>query len=275
MRFSHKSFIPQYKDGKLDKESAMKRCVDGFKTFNTCNTRNDLEQLGKALQSHAVYSNIIWKESYRKKENAILNDVDMLIIDIDEGLTIDEVLTNTPFQIMTLTTASHTEGHHKFRVFILLDKPITFRDNIEYRELLRHIDSKYFKSQADKACFEVGRGFITTDDAQYQINDIDEMLDCSELLKEAKIASLVERLKNQPLFNDVSTSSYTIEQVKKFPKVKDLTATFSDRNHYRPVFQILGIAKKAGLSDQDCVHLILSYKIGGEYSDFDDLMKKV
>ncbi|QOY54528.1 hypothetical protein HUE87_11780 [Candidatus Sulfurimonas marisnigri] len=275
MRFSYKVFTPKYQGGELDKTQAMKACARDYNTFYAQNSESELEQLGKSFQNYYVYSNIVWKDNHRKIENAVLEEIDMLIIDIDNGLTISEVLCNTPFQIMTLTTTSHTEEHHKFRVFILLEEPISLKDNIEYRELLKLIDSKYFNSQSDKACFEVGRAFITTGSAKYQINGIKEMLDCSVLLKEAKISALGERLKSQPLFNHISTKEFTIEQVKQFPKVKDLVGSFGEQNHYRPVFQILGIAKKAGLSDQDAVNLVMSYNIGGEYSDFNDLMKKV
>jgi len=274
MILSVKKFTKRVIHRREDKATIMKECVSGFKRINTSNTKSNLKKLGEGFKSNCVYSNITWRDDYRKKENAILDKIDMLIMDIDDGLRIDKIIDTIPFSIMTLTTTSHTEEHHKFRVFIPLKQTVTFKDNSEYKELLKLIDSEYFYSQSDKACFESGRAFITTEKAEYQINEHTNLLDCSALIKKATLNTLAEKLKSIPVSTYDSIKKYTIEDVKKFPKVRDIVSKFAKGNHYLPVYQIIGIGKRVGLSSTECAQLIMSYNIGNEYSDFNDLVKK-
>ena len=143
MILSYKEYTQplEYTDTKDLKYQIMLSCYNNFKTINDNNIT--LEHLAKALQSNLVYSNIIWKNNHRNKENAIL-DIDMLIFDIDNDLTIEEVHLMLPFKMMTLTTTSHTPQHHKFRVFIPLEQKISFSDSLEYTEFLKLFDTKYF-----------------------------------------------------------------------------------------------------------------------------------
>ena len=276
MKFSYKGFLPKNKnDEKKSKQEIMKDCVYDFNRYACDNTIENLHEFGKLLKNNFVYSNIIWENNHRNKANAKLENIDMLIIDIDDGLKIDEVIENCPFQIMTLTTTSHTEEHHKFRGFILLNESISLKNNDEYRELLSLIDKKYFGSYCDTACFESGRAYITTTNADYQINDKDNLLDCKQLLKEVKMNLLAKKLQNIDTQVSINTQSHTIEEVKRFPKVMELVSQFRKGNHYSPVYRIMGICKTAGLSDDEACRLILSYNIGNEYSNYNDLMVKV
>lgn len=276
MNFSYKEFVPVYNDGTLDKSLAMQHCVDGFQVINSNKPMDDgqLERLAKILQRHMVYSNIVWKENHRKKENALLDNVDIIILDIDEGFQIKDVIENTPFKIMTLTTTSHTEEHHKFRVFIPLNQSVSFKDNTEYKEFLKVINSKYFQNKADKNCLESGRAYITTDRAEYQINSVHDLLDPAKMLEEAKINVFTARLKSEQLFQDVRTKRYMVEDVKNFKRTKEIAATFKAGNHHLPVYQIIGVGKTSGLTDAECAELIMSYNLGKEYSDFQSLVKK-
>ena len=73
--------MPTYSEGILDKSSAMRSCVDEFETVRSDKNMNDeqLIRLANILQRHIVYSNIIWKGNHRKKENALLDSVDIII----------------------------------------------------------------------------------------------------------------------------------------------------------------------------------------------------
>ena len=71
-----------------------------------------------------------------------------------------------------------------------------------------------------------------------------------------------------------TTTKYTIEDVKGFKSIKDIVNSFSKGNHYQQTYSIMGIGKTVGLSSHDCAELIMSYNIGGEYSNYSDLVKK-
>ena len=274
MILSYKEFTPpsEYADNKDFKHQVMKSCSNNFKTIDN---NISLEQLSKALKSNMVYSNIIWKGNHRNKFDAILN-VDLLIFDIDEGLTIEAVHSMIPFKMMTLTTTSHTLQHHKFRVFIPFEHKISFLDALEYTEFLKLFDTKYFKNQVDKACLEPARAYITTPNAQYKLNDHKVMFNPDELLEQAKIEVLSIRLRNAPLVHKINTNKKqpTIEDVKNYKRSKEIASQFREGNHYDPVYRLIGVGKKAGLSNEECAKMIMSYNIGKEYSDFNDLVKK-
>ena len=275
MNFTCKKFIPNYKGGKLDKNNAMVQCYNNFRSMQhpQAITQQQLQQLGAFLQDNLVYSNIIWKDNHRNKDNAILDNIDLLIFDIDENMTLDEALA-LPFQVMLLTTSSHTEEQDKFRVFIPLSIAVSFTDSTEYTEFLRIIDTQYFNNRVDKSCLEVARAYITTDKAQYQLNQSDVVFDPSNIIKQSKMNALTARIKATKCSNNVSTNKHSIEGVKKFKRVQEIASTFSSGNHYREVYEIMGIGKRAGLSVEECAQLIMSYNLGAEYSNFKDLVKK-
>lgn len=275
MILSYKEFTPPsvYVDSNDLKDQIMRSCYNEFKTID--DNTIALETLANVLQSDIVYSNIIWEGNHRNKANAILN-VDMLIFDIDNGLTIEQVHDMLDFKMMTLTTTSHTPGHHKFRVFIPLEKKVSFSDSLEYTEFLKLFDTKYFNNQVDESCLEPARAYITRDSAQYKLNDIDDLFSPDELLEEAKMEVFSIRLRSTPICRYVSTrkKTPTIETVKNYKRTKELVAQFKKGNHYKPVFSLLGVGKTAGLTSEECARMIMSYNIGKEYSDFHDLVKK-
>lgn len=279
MILSYKEFIQplEYTDSKDFKHQIMMSCYNNFKTLddNKIIDNAKLETLAKALQHNVVYSNIIWKNNHRKKENALL-DVDMLIFDIDNDLRIEEVHSMLPFNMMTLTTTSHTAQHHKFRVFIPLEHKISFNDDLEYAEFLKLFDTKYFNNQVDKNCLEPARAYITTTSAEYKLNYKQNMFNPDELLEQAKIEAFSTRLRNTPLVRRVSTNKRqpTIDEVKNYKKSKEIAAQFKNGNHYKPVYSLIGVGKKAGLSSEECAQMIMSYNLGNEYNDLNDLVKK-
>jgi len=263
----------------LDKQAVMKSCSNNFRTIQTNETIDDvrLNTLGQILQKEIVYSNIVWENNHRKKENAILTDIDFLIFDIDDGLTIEEVhnmFNRYDFKIMTLTTTSHTEEHHKFRVLIPLSQKTTFKDTQEYKEFLKLFNEKYFNNQVDKACLEAGRAYITTSKAQYSISNSGNLFNISSLHKKAKQQTWLRKYNDMHVKKSVNTKIATIDEVKNYSKVKALVSTFSSGNHTLAVYKIIGIGKQAGLSNNECAELIISYNLGKEYNNKQDLIRK-
>lgn len=278
MIISAQEYIPVYLyDNKLNKTAIMKSCITDFNVLNIHHNDIDtlLESLGNFLQGSIVYSNITWKTNHRRKDNAILDSINLLVLDIDSGLTIQEVL-EFDFKALLLTTTSHTDEHHKFRVLIPCAKNISFENHEDFKLFMSTVDEKYFDSCADKTCLEAGRAYISTNSAMIYRTNSTKIIDVDFVLEEVRLKKFKQNI--QKVFIEPVVSfgkkSYSIKDIKKFPKVKKLVESFEKGNHYTPVYKILGIAKKSGLTSQEAAMLIMTYNIGGEYSDFNSLVKK-
>jgi len=276
MTLSIKKYDPSYIDGKLDKNQAMKDCYNGFTTRQAPSviTDENLKKLAKILQRNCVYSNVIWKDNHRSTDNAILSNIDLLVFDIDDTLSLEDVHSNLKVKAMTLTTTSHTEEHHKFRVIIPLQQQVSFKDDIEYIEFLKLLNTELFNNLADKACLEPARAYITTDKAQYKLNYVAESLDPLPYLEMAKQKAFGKRLQFIDFQPSLNTRKPTIEEVKNYNKTQEIASEFSAGNNYEPVYRILGIGKIAGLSNEECAKLIMSYNLGNEYSSKNSLIRK-
>ncbi len=276
MSLSIKQFTPIYHNGKLDKNKALEACVSDFATTEIPLPIEDkvLESLGSMLQYNCVYSNVKWKNNYRNKKNSILEDIRILIFDIDNALTLDEIHQSMKVKMMTLTTTSHTPTHHKFRVIIPLKTPLSFTSPLEYIEFLKLVNEELFDSKVDKACLEPARAYITTTSAKYRLNNIHEYFNPNDLLKKAKAQAVLAQLPSVNNNTNINTHKPSIQQVKEYKRTQELVAEFGKGNHYEPVYKIIGIGKISGLSNEECAKLIMSYNLPGEYSNFNDLVKK-
>lgn len=275
MTLSYLGFTPVFKDNKLDKHLAMQSCVSGFNTIkDKVLSGEELSNLGTLLQNYVVYSNVIWNGNHRKKENAVLNDIDILIFDIDDTLSLNDIHQQFPFKVMTLTTTSHTQAHNKFRVFVPLDKQISFTNNEEYSEFLKLFNEEYFQGVADKSCLEAGRAYISTPKAEFMVN-AKTSFDPTALMKKAKQSVAINKmLLSITKSKSVRTRKPSIEEVKQYSRTLELVAELGKGNNYEPVYKLIGVGKIAGLSNEECAKMIMSYKIGAEYNSFSSLVKK-
>ena len=276
MNISVKEFTPKYTDGKLEKKEIMRNANNNFRTISNDNILQDdrLDSLASILQRNLVYSNLTWKDNHRLSKNALLDKIDFLILDIDDGITLDEVHEMVPFKIMTVTTTSHTSEHHKFRVIIPLLKVMSFQDKEEYKVFMKVLNDTYFQSKADSACFDVARVYITTDKANTKINQAIEYFDPKDILEKAQVEIVSELWRYKGCSTSINTRGVDIDTVLKYKKVKEHALTFRSGNHYNRVYSIIGIAKIAGLSNEDCAELILTYNLPAEYGNKEDLIKK-
>jgi hypothetical protein len=90
----------------------------------------------------------------RKTEN--IESVSMIVLDIDCGMTLDEVkeiMKGTESVIHT--TFSHTEKHPKLRAYILPKKPVT---PLQAKAIFHQMQER-FSGRLDPACFDVARMF--------------------------------------------------------------------------------------------------------------------
>ena len=283
MKISIKRFTPKYIDGKLNKQQAMFDCVKDFKVHKV----DSLEELGVMVNNNVVYSPVEFENSHRNKDNAIIKDIDLLVFDIDDGQTIDEVLNGklgSKYEIMTLTTASHSEKLHKFRVFIPLAKPISFDNADEYREFYKFID-EYYGFKSDSKVMEAGRGYIGIKGREAIISAPSEWLDLTSKLAEIK-RLINKRLEREKLKNKIKAEQLleyrkkhnikvpTIDKLTSEKKWLEAVSQLGSGNNYEPVFKLLGYCKFRGLSEDEAVAAVLTLNIGGEYSNPKDLAKK-
>ena len=283
MKISTHKYTSKYsKDGSLDKQDAMFQSVNGFKPKQVY----DMQQLYNLVCKDVVYAPIHFRGNHRKKENAILN-IDLMIFDIDDGKTMDEVIDSKlgqTYEVLLLKTASWTAKKEKFRVFIPLKTPISFSNIDEYRAFYKFIDT-YYDLNGDEKAMEAGRGYIGVKGKEAFVSDGEKWLDLTKM--KDKIMKKIQRdllkkkllqekkdedIKRYRIVNNIKVP--TPSQIVKSPYFLKVISSMGDGNHYGTVYSLLKHCREKGMSANEAAEAILLLNIGGEYSDKDDLMKK-
>lgn len=101
---------------------------------------------------------------------------DLLVYDIDEGLTIDEaetIVKKKGFACLVLPSPSHTESCHRFRIIIPLAYTITSVDTFENTW---KIGAEIFGNTVDNQCRDVARYFFgsTQEDGFWEVGELYE-----------------------------------------------------------------------------------------------------
>ena len=269
-------------NGKLDKHDAMFQCVRDFKRHNV----ETLDELNGLVNRNVVYSPVHFEGNHRNKDNAVLT-IDMLVFDIDDGQTMDEVLESKlglNWEIMLLKTASWTPQLEKFRVFVPLATPLTFNNTDEYREFYKFIDS-YYDLQCDKPVMEAGRGYIGVKNKEAVISSGEKWLDLTktlekimkkirrELLREKMIQEKKDaELKRHRQLHNIKVP--TASQIQSENKFKELSMKTGEGSNYSAVYRILSYCKFRGQTSSEAADSVLYLNLSGEYGDKKDLEKK-
>jgi hypothetical protein len=116
-----------------------------------------------------------WFSVYGKSNSAVLSSDrrsdanfvsrQILMIDIDSGMRIDQLLSDTFYKehaVGYYTTPSHTEENHRFRIVFAVDTPITDKDT--YKQLVIQLMKKF--ECADPACKDASRIFYGSINSQ-------------------------------------------------------------------------------------------------------------
>ncbi len=127
------------------------------------NKKLEFEELQEITKKHH-YSNISFKGGYRKKEN--FQGVSVLILDVDNGYTIEEVKKKLDgYQYLLVTTLHHQLSMKngkviipcdKYRLFFPLEEPITDPD--EYQMIIKGLIEEF---KADRKCADLGRFYYS------------------------------------------------------------------------------------------------------------------
>ncbi len=89
------------------------------------------------------YSNLIWRNEYRVSAN--FESANVIIIDIDNGMLLTEAikhLRDNKLNYAIITTKSHTETKHRFRVILFIDRPIISCE--DYKRIVNDIRQAHF-----------------------------------------------------------------------------------------------------------------------------------
>lgn len=153
---------------------------------------NDIKQLINTTTTYG-YSPSIFK-NYRKKSGFLYTD--FIILDLDDGLTIPDALIriqNLNITCVCLTTASHTEYNHRFRLMFPLVKRIS--NNNDYVCTIEYMHNLF--PECDQQCKDESRfyypsnltddGFVYEGELLVPIISLDDQNSTSETLKSKRL----------------------------------------------------------------------------------------
>ena len=116
--------------------------TENFKTV-----RIPFFKIADLVKSDFNYSAGSFKNGYRKREN-YLNYCDLIILDIDDGMSIKDAKDLfCAYDYIIATTKSHQKDKHgiicdRFRVILPTDKPITL-NQVDYTKLMAEIHNTF------------------------------------------------------------------------------------------------------------------------------------
>lgn len=140
-----------------------------------------------ALTKKHHYSNLLFNGGERKGVNFL--SATLLILDIDEGLTIEQakVMLNG-YRSLIVTTKSHQkaekngktiEARDRFRIFLDLKEPIS--NPTIYDQIIRGLINSF---NADEACKDLARFYYCNPDQEVHTIEGDKYWDLTQYLKE-------------------------------------------------------------------------------------------
>lgn len=161
---------------------------------------------------------------YRKEEYYIQGSMNMIILDIDDGFTIDEFIKKYRYEFVFAlgTTRSHTNEKHKFRVLIPLGKQIELPLK-DIKDINKHILGKTNMTTgeveinglfpfADQACTDGGRVYRGNPNVTTYINmnttklfdysDVHEVMMQWRRIQEYKAQQMEENRKHRESGNE-------------------------------------------------------------------------
>lgn len=195
------------------------------KSTNPCGFTNQSikwEDIGSALNSSCSYTAGSFKSSSRSKKNFIDESMNILMYDIDEGMTIEECLVLLKdYNIIILTTKNHSPMLHKFRV--LLQMKTTFDKSFnDYYSSAVGLFAKYHGLTLDDNARDISRYFAGFVGAEVYYNYGGEVDFCSCLEKAKKLkdkkTKIVMKLKEQTAKVYTSDKKWNMDEIVELPK---------------------------------------------------------
>jgi len=162
------------------------------------NVQIDLQELfAEIQQGHAVNAHLLTKDGeyvlnehvgYRVNKDFVVSDV--VLVDIDHGMTLDEALSHPFYQSYgtgAYTTSSHTSESHRFRLVFRTEDEI---DNGRYMRLIRAGLNDIFGG--DQKTVDAARAFFGNVGCWYELNE-ERFIPSKELLRLKKTGKNIIR----------------------------------------------------------------------------------
>lgn len=257
--------FPLYVDGKLDKGNAMQQAVGGYERLNLSTLQDVFFEVTKA---DCIYAPIHWRQNHRKASNAILQDIDMMVYDSDDGDTVEEITTMlSGVEFLLIETASWSPQKAKYRLFIPLDNPITFTDENEYKACYRWLGD-LIGLRYDTSTTECGRGYIGIADKGGYLNTgikLNIAIAWSQELKRITKVKNRMNLRNhirRSKFSSSSTSQLLPQHLVNKDKFKEYSSKIYEGNYNNGIMGIIGYFKNSGCLKGDVEAWLIDQRYG-------------
>jgi len=131
----------------------------------------DFKDAEKILKMNGRYSNFIFNNDYRLSDNYQANVSNCIILDFDDGITIEEFKKDVNFAYAIGTTKSHNIDKNnivceRFRVIIPTETAISLNAE-DYSNMMGELFLEF--NEADKACKDTARAYSGYAGAEVQI----------------------------------------------------------------------------------------------------------
>ena len=142
--------------------------TENFKSINI-----PFEKICDLVKSKFNYSAGLFKDNYRNSDN-YMNFSDLIILDIDDGLTIDEAKkVFMQFDYIIATTKSHQKEKNnkvcdRFRVILPTDKSIHL-NKLEYSKMMEEVYQDY--PFVDTVCKDASRFYFPSKDSEVYLHN--------------------------------------------------------------------------------------------------------
>lgn len=194
-------------------------------TYNYKSVKIPFVKIMDLVKSNFNYSAGTFENGHRKADN-YLNYSDLIILDIDEGLTIKEAKKIfCAFDYILATTKSHQKQKDKkapcdrFRIILPTDTPITLNKE-EYTQMMAEVHKEF--NFVDTSCKDASRFYYPTKDAKVYIHGGFCNFYWEDYWEKAKQKQIEQKQKRYIVSNVVDYDNTSIKQGTNESKLRYL-----------------------------------------------------
>ncbi len=225
------------------------------------------DELESVLKMGGRYSSFIFKNDYRSSDNYINNMSNCIILDFDDGITIDEFKKSANFAYAIGTTKSHNIEKNgviceRFRVIIPTETAISLNSE-DYSNMMSELFLEY--TEADKACKDTARAYSGFTGAEVQIkrgdyfcweNYFKSYLDKKEIMRrwqQKERERAVKNFENEDTKIDWYRENWLNDKMRSILKIDE---KFTSGNRNNSLYSYARFFKDLELVDSEIVEAI-------------------
>ena len=224
----------------------------------------NFEEADKVLRMSGRYSPFVFQNNYRNGENYIRNMSNCIILDFDDGFTMEEFKQSADFAYAIGTTKSHMIEKNgivceRFRVIIPTETAISLT-NEEHSDLMCEMFILYPNS--DKSCKDAARAYSGYPNAEVEIVqgelfNWEETYDKAKKRKQLKIWQRQQREKPQVLGDGTKADWYRENWLSDKMRLKlGVDDKFISGNRNNAIYSFSRYMKDIELTDNEIVDAI-------------------